>query len=239
MRSSWLVVLAGCGRFSFDATDDGGIARDVATDTATDTMIDASEPNLVYHFALDGDRTDALGGPPLTCRTGCPTYGPGPRGMSALFDGGACLEIPDATVHRAPTFTIAAWADPSAGQAGNVTSRPFQSATTSQNTREMFIDVDDWIFSVNSVQQFMTLGAGTFHHMALTFDGQQFSSFLDGVLVGVPVMVGPALYNAEPELVGCDIDDGAVFSQFKGYIDDVRFYDRALSVDEIAALATP
>ena len=73
------------------------------------------------------------------------------------------------------------------------------------------------------------------HHIGLVWDGSQRMLCADGVVVAEDTLDGleasaGALYIG----VGNNWADGSFFS---GLIDDVRIYDKALSADEIVALA--
>jgi uncharacterized repeat protein (TIGR01451 family) len=87
--------------------------------------------------------------------------------------------------------------------------------------------------------------AGTLFHLAVTFDGSTLAVYYDGVVKAVTqndAAVPPPLASGLGWLLGkvdhqqFDSGDGRwVF--FDGLIDEVRFYDRALAIEEIASLA--
>lgn len=59
---------------------------------------------------------------------------------------------------------------------------------------------------------------------------------------GLEVVRVPALapdYDNSPVTVGADIDEGEVQIPFRGMLDDIRLYARALTADEIGELANP
>jgi hypothetical protein len=73
------------------------------------------------------------------------------------------------------------------------------------------------------------------HHIAYTFDGTTHKLFVDGVMAGMGTagtqtgtVVAACMGNAVPTAT----------QTFKGSLDDIRVYDRALGVDEIKALMT-
>ena len=80
-----------------------------------------------------------------------------------------------------------------------------------------------------------TVPAGSWHHLAGTFDGQHIAVYIDGALVATTAASGAISPSAGTNvMVAADpIDPQAKFS---GVIDEVRIYDRALAAGEVAAL---
>jgi hypothetical protein len=79
------------------------------------------------------------------------------------------------------------------------------------------------------------------HHVAVTFDGQTICCYLDGVGKDHRVKNSSPLKKSTWDLcIGNSIVDYGTgeFVAFDGLIDEVRIYNRALSADEIKALAT-
>ncbi len=80
-----------------------------------------------------------------------------------------------------------------------------------------------------------TISLNRFHHIAMTGEGAVLRLYLDGQLKLEKTNVGPRLLNDTPVLIGRSA--GAVSPNwFKGVIDDVRIYNRALSAPEIYEL---
>jgi hypothetical protein len=77
-----------------------------------------------------------------------------------------------------------------------------------------------------------TLKQGQWHHLAMTYDGAVLKLFGDGMLLGsndvnkprVPGKAGLTIGNRQDRFRGCN---------FRGRLDEVRIYDRALSLEEI------
>jgi hypothetical protein len=73
------------------------------------------------------------------------------------------------------------------------------------------------------------------HHFALVWDGQHALLYVDGI-AGEPVLIpdfAPA--NATDIVLGSDTDSGG--RHFNGQLDEIALFDRALSADEVLALA--
>ncbi len=75
---------------------------------------------------------------------------------------------------------------------------------------------------------------GKWHHVAGVYDGQKMHLYVDGRLDGSAVTTTNIPTSDEPVCIGENSQAKGRF--WNGLIDDVRVYDRALSVDEIAVL---
>jgi hypothetical protein len=74
------------------------------------------------------------------------------------------------------------------------------------------------------------------HHVAVTRSGADVTFYIDGFEAGTTTMSGAFANNSVPVRIGTDGPNYDPSSMFKGSIDDVRIYDRALSATEIQAL---
>lgn len=84
-----------------------------------------------------------------------------------------------------------------------------------------------WLYNGTVVE------ANTWYHIALAFDGSLFSSYLNGNLAGT-VAYNDFIPNGDGwTSFGFRFDGGG--SGFDGAIDDVAFYNKALTADQIAA----
>jgi hypothetical protein len=86
------------------------------------------------------------------------------------------------------------------------------------------------------------VGDGRWHHAAATYDGQVSKIYVDGVergqkKAGHPAPIGKNNWDL---CVGNRVIEDSLgdFVAYDGLIDEVRIYNRALSADEIRALAT-
>jgi len=86
-----------------------------------------------------------------------------------------------------------------------------------------------------------TLGDNQWHHVAGTFDGKFLRIYVDGKETSKPAANGKPISKNNWDLcVGNSVVDYGTgeFLAFDGLIDEVRVYNRALSAEEIKALAT-
>ena len=77
---------------------------------------------------------------------------------------------------------------------------------------------------------------GVWHHLAGTYDGTQLKLYVDGILQATQEHTGsiaPSIFNVN---IGRNAECPDRF--YEGLIDDVGIYDRALSAETIAALAS-
>jgi hypothetical protein len=80
--------------------------------------------------------------------------------------------------------------------------------------------------------------AGTWHHIAFTYDSGtgMHTLYLDGMAVANGTVTGPIAYDSHPLIIGAEIESEVLSYFVGGLIDEVSLYDRALSASEIAAI---
>lgn len=85
-----------------------------------------------------------------------------------------------------------------------------------------------------------TINDDTWHHYVLVYDNSNLTAYLDGQAVGASqtltgYLIYPATQSSPSKLTLGDAPD---VGGFHGYLDEMRFYDRALNVTEIGILAS-
>jgi hypothetical protein len=223
VRAISLLLLVACGRSNFHACPADAPA--------------AADDSLVLHLAFDSDGflLDRSGGNDGGC-SGCPLQVGGQIGDgAAAFDGMMCIQVPDALELRPNTFTYAVWAAPT-GPMSTLLARPFTSATTNQDSYGISIDTN-FAWEIYMVDTAVTGPVQpNWHHYAGVYDGATLTAYVDGVAFGTPQAAPAPRYAIDPIAVGCDIDMGLEAYRYRGSLDDVRLYDRALDADEVAEL---
>lgn len=179
-----------------------------------------------------------------------------PDGEGKYF--GDHIEIPDApSLNLAGDITFEAWLKPEKTQLIN--SETFQfvdffskdwdvlrmilSESGSDNVK-IINDIDGTDHSLRSDDS--VLEEGKWVHIAWTYDQSEFKMYINGELNGNPVTASGAIKTTtRPVLIGrwgpeLDADSGAASKArfYKGAIDDLALYKRALSADEIKAHAS-
>ncbi len=174
----------------------------------------------------------------------------GKKGEALAFNGTNYVGLPQENFILTTGLTIGGWinvSDPSGSQiiltrGGTIGSNPNQAAwyLLFGGGSVQFV-VSDGSAAKTAVST-SSLAPGTWHLVNGTFDGASISLYIDGVKEAT-VATGYATLNANPAYskggtaIGVDPNYGAAgYNGFKGNIDDVRIYNRALFVDEINAL---
>lgn len=154
--------------------------------------------------------------------------------QAGAFSSTSTLHVAEVTaLDITPRLTIEMWA------------RPAQVAASwlLDNATQYNVQVDDngrvrCEMASEQVVSATPLVAGSWHHVACTYDGQLLRVYIDGSLRGCkgsnkPIAVGGKLGTA----IGARLQDGPTFDNgFLGALDDVHVYARTLSAPEICAL---
>lgn len=251
MRALLFLVVAGCGRLGFS----DGAATDAAPDP--DARLDAPPdapafiaPGIVVRYAMDDDpASGAIGSAelPATC-TVCPKSTPGVHGGAYLFDGTVRFELPSSTLVGNAPYTVALWfrldADPVGGDGRSMVNKYYSDTLTS--------DVFSLVVRTGNAMTFETTGevgvtsflsaptavvVGAWHHVAATWDGTTKRLYLDGAQVAS--IAQAVLDSSAPIGVGADLDYAQNIHPWNGALDELQFYGRALTGDEIALVASP
>jgi hypothetical protein len=78
--------------------------------------------------------------------------------------------------------------------------------------------------------------AGKWQHFAATYGSDEMRIYVDGVLAGSRKVSGRPIPSAAPLLIGCYRHENNPDDPFRGAMDEVRVYNRALSAAEVQAL---
>mgnify|MGYP000859694949 FL=1 len=206
----------------------------------------AAEDGLVVHLKFDGDLEDSSGnGNNASCEYGKITYEDGIHGKSAVFDGKSYIEIPDNDSLDLKKLTISLWVYKITPMQNfdrvpyvykekdeDHWSVPYRLYELSNNSPILYLHEDD-----SELNQFRleseSIDLRKWHLLTATFDGSEARIYENGVLLkkkdvsGYPWATLGNLYIGLDEF-GEDI--------FKGNMDDLRIYNRALSAKEVLAL---
>jgi hypothetical protein len=205
-------------------------------------LAQAVEEGLVAYWAFEeteGDTASDLSGNGHDgTLMGNPQRVDGYFGGALEFDGdGDEVNVPFHEDLNQETFTISAWANvepESANHRAVVSSRDdgpqrgYIFYATPQNTWQFWTGDGGW----KSVQG-PAVTPGEWQHIAGTYvDGTQ-KFYVNGEFVGETASV-PNLNTSQELLIGAGANERAAHDYlFKGMIDEVRVYDRALNEDEI------
>jgi hypothetical protein len=193
---------------------------------------------LVAAYAFDeGTGTtvmDASGNGNRGTVSGATWVAGGKNGGALRFDGStARVTINDsASLHLTTAMTLEAWVNPSSTDGwrdviykGN--DNYFLEASSSRGSPGgggTFSGTDTIVYAPS------LLAANTWTHLALTYDGSTLRLYLNGNQVSSGSRTGTIATSTNPLQIGGD----SIFGQyFRGLIDDVRVYNRALSAAEV------
>ncbi len=165
----------------------------------------------------------------------------GSTNKAATFDGSSgYAEVPFSKALNTPNFTIECWV-----KAAPVASAlsPLASFTQPPGRGYLIYKSDDglWYYLFGNGSDpvvFVVEGTdaiyGKWTHLAITYDGIDFSAYLNGKLDGI---LSPPFVpnNVAPLRIGYDQPGEGWNDYWKGDIDEVAFYQKALTADQIAA----
>jgi hypothetical protein len=178
-----------------------------------------------------------------------PVAGPGlgGKGNSAKFDGSDYLEIPDHKAMDSMDFTTTFWMYLLQDSTGQWRSVMHKGSKDHERTPTIFLEpltrgIEFFVSTTDATQPagerlwsntFIPLRRWT--HIAAVAEGHSLRLYINGLLDSENTTVGRTVVNKGPIYLGNDPWRPA--GGMSGYIDEFRYYARALSTDEIQAEA--
>lgn len=166
----------------------------------------------------------------------------------------AYVRIPNSSDFIMPQFTLALWLKPTGpgeNGGGTLISKSGKPDTgsllcswwmgwSSVSGKVLGMVVHEYATSGKVVTSSAVVSLNEHAHAALTFNGTTMRLYINGVLdQEAPFGFAGVYYDTEDVLIGgFNANTGYTFNRFDGTIDDVGVWNRALSADEVAALAT-
>jgi hypothetical protein len=173
------------------------------------------------------------------------TFGPGRngRGQSASFDGQTMLEIPHTPDFEGQDFCVTYWIYLLSDSTGQWRSVLHKGARDNERTPTFFLEpqtrgIEFFVSTTDDSQPagerlwsntFVPLRRWT--HVAGCAEGRNLRLFVNGILDAEHTTVGTPIVNHGSIFVGNDPWRPA--GGIAGYVDDLSYYSRVLSVDEI------
>src|SRR6266850_4270931 len=174
-----------------------------------------------------------------TLQTGATWTPAGKYGNALSFDGvSGYVSVPaSSTLNLGSNGTIEAWVKPnvinvwsSVLAKGNVNADPPTNYGLEINSSNRFLCILGNGSSARTLSSTITVAAGTFYHVACVWNGTQLQLYVNGALnTSVAQNITPVA-NTSPLYIG---QFGGNADRMNGTIDEVRIYNRALSVTEI------
>ena len=161
-----------------------------------------------------------------------------------VFTGEEIIEIPGPDL-TTEVFTLSAWASPlpSSQYYATMLGRPAGDAFENTWGLAFFADLEGVEVVVGGVTESFSAGTtpvntGAWRHYAGRFDGTTAELFIDGALAAsVTVPEGVYGEDGQTAFIAGELDNGTLTARYTGSMDDVRFYRRVLTDDEILLLA--
>ena len=220
--------------------------------------LDEPRTGLVAHYGFDGSLLDSSGGYHHGRRiTGDPTFGPGPVGKALSLDGNTSVSFRDiGAIDRPDPFSIAVWLKPE----GDLPVCAFQKIEDPTTRRGFEISYDcvqlvgiqrragslavrltaHWPDNAIQIRTRERLTFGEWHHITLVYDGsaraQGLKVYVDGKLNDTEALQD-SMTGSVSTAADLQIGNPTLGSPFKGQVDDLRIYNRALSGNEAGQIA--
>ncbi|QDU11196.1 DUF1553 domain-containing protein [Gimesia aquarii] len=207
-----------------------------------------SADGLLHHFPLDELKQKKENSDTSIKSVGKPKSVAGVKGKAVQFDGGSLLEIDASlTIEHDTPFSVAAWIKPSSGGPICILSknddrnhlRGFDIMIRKGKLGVHFIN--KWNSNAIQVVTTNSISTGRWQHLLVTYDG---SSKANGVRIylngEVQETKAPfdrltgSIATSEPLRIG----RRSTSAFYKGFVDDLRIYDRTLTAAEANQLAT-
>ena len=243
---------------TFEAIDSMGNSRDAHTATLLSnghvlvTGGDGHDPSsaelfipssLVAYWPAEGNANDAAGDNDGIVGNGA-TFAPGKVGQAFSFDGVNDYIALSNQPNLSAGFTFSAWV--------NFEEVKFYNQQTVFNNNQFFMRKEDWgDFSERTrisifveltgglveprARSTTTLEAGTWYHVAGTWDGRSLRIYVNGDLEGKSFRIGTLTPATVQARIGQGQEMGVAGNPFSGLIDEIKIYSRALSADQIKA----
>jgi hypothetical protein len=184
---------------------------------------------LVSRYKFDGDAGDSVGGNDGT-EVGGPTYAAGLHSQAINLDGSNdyvnCGN--DSSFNITDSITLSALIK---GTFNNSWDPIIAKGLDWQLTRGMGNEAFFYCLGPGFIIGSTNINDDQWHHVVGVYDGLRLSLYVDGKLDSFKQASGSLMVSGSNLCIG-----GSASTSFNGLIDDVRIYNRALSVEEIRTL---
>ena len=184
---------------------------------------------------------DIVGGNDGTLLNGA-TYAPGKVGNAFSFDGNDdFVLVPDnASLNPTSQLTLETWVliTDDSGEVGDIISKDGESfdrqyllaVGTGSGKFRPHVGVPSGFRNFDGNTSFEL---NQWYHVAMTYDSAFLKLYVNGVADGSQAVTGPMITTSEAVRIGGGAPAGTAQIHFRGLIDEVGVYNRALSADEI------
>jgi len=203
--------------------------------------VDPGTTGLVAWYKFDGNLKDSAGTHNGTALGEAKTTTDAVRGQVLLLDGiGDAVDVP--ALGTTGEMTIAMWANTSVDPVPIDFASLFHSdgwEAGDVHWRYSYGVPDSGFFGLDNTTGKSVIRANQWNHVAITISATEWALWLNGYKEASRIPATAPTINLGDGLIGAWLgtDGVTVDREFTGKIDDVRFYNRALSQEEIASLA--
>ncbi len=197
---------------------------------------------LVGHWKFDGNLDDSAGSANGTFNGGAPNYTEGKIAQALEFDGvDDYVNLP--YMPDPVAYTIAVWIKPSGTSPSSIVVRTSDAGPTTHWSHQLrvaspgLIEHYAWDGSERRVLGTTHIEINTWYSLvAVATNNGDVRLYVNGLEEGTATTIGTLWADGDRFLVGSN--SGHAMGWFEGIIDDLRIYDTAMSLDEIAKIAS-
>jgi fibro-slime domain-containing protein len=212
----------------------------------TSTSISGPTSGLVAYYPFDGDYNDRSGNGNNGTAKGSMSFAPGVIAQGANFDGKSWIEVNDSSsLDLSTAFTLSTWLNKTdAGTAGWAVVLCKGDTSALDNSTPYALDhTPDGLQpsvrltkdnSYTNIDSAVRVDFKKWYLLSVTWDGQNVKFYIDGVLKDTRTWQGTLPNSSAKLLIGSD--PAGATEYFRGVMDDLRIYNRALSAAEIAQI---
>ena len=151
--------------------------------------------------------------------------------------------IPDSAALRPQSLTIEGWVNPTSTSTSVVFAKPLGAGTFDSYGVFYNGNINGVVCNNTGCLTISTpMTPNVWHHVAFSYDDPGGAAtktarlYLDGVLVATNATGGAIGYDTRPVVVGADIENGSFNLGWRGFLDEITLYNRALSLTEIQSI---
>ena len=216
-----------------------------ATRSRGDSDGDSTASSLMAHWKFDGSLKDEKGNYTGVFSTGRPVFEPGRLGQALRLNGiDQYVTIPHSEDFNFPgSFSISAWFKAESFEKGwaPVISKGDGSWRLQRDQYNNTMCLDFTLASNQEVRQAVSTELAddnTWHHLVGLYDASASSIriYFDGRMDGENHVDGRVNPSVQPVAIGENLNPHPMKRNFKGVIDDIRIYTRALRGAEVSKL---
>jgi hypothetical protein len=200
-------------------------------------------PGLIALWRGETDASDLIGGHHGAFFAGTEATVPsvtasGKVGGAFNFNGKVHVRVPDSAALKPAQLTVEVWVFPTAvpnNSPQTIIARGFYVKTWDlrlTNNMPQF-----WLHGGQGLEGPSAIPLNEWTHLAITYDGLVKRLYVNGAQVASREQLGALLYDAAvPITIGSDFESNNSGNHFNGRIDEVAFYNRALTAEDILSI---